>query len=215
MARHEISAQSRYIIDLFAREDEVLQNTRNSIEDINLRAIQIAADEGKLINLLLKMIQAKRVIEVGTLAAYSTIWIARALPDDGEVYTIEKSKENYDNAMKNISSSDVKNKVKIFHGDGLEALENFGQYGVFDAIFIDANKAAYPMYLDYADKYLKKGGLIIGDNTFQKGGVYNDKIPSTKGIEGMKEFNKRLSNDHKYDAIIIPTTEGMTVALKK
>jgi predicted O-methyltransferase YrrM len=212
------SQKSKYIKDLFAPEDTTLRAVQKSISDNGLRPINVGAEEGKLLQILLKLAGAKTVVEVGTLVGYSTIWIARSLPEGGKVYSFEREEKTAKVAKENINNSDVADKVEILVGDAHAKLKEIENHGPFDAIFIDAEKQGYCKYLDWAEKNLRKGGLIIGDNTFLFGLVYNEDESEKKyadSIPVMKEFNQRLADKTKYDGIIIPTVEGLTVAIKK
>ena len=216
--RDNNSKRTSYIRRLFANEDSALKQAVLSIVDNNLRAINVGPDEGKILQILIKLHGSKKVVEVGTLVGYSTIWMARGLQEGGKVYSLEREEKTAAVARKNISNSDVADKIEVIVGDAHEQLKNIEKHGPFDAIFIDAEKSGYCKYLDWAEKNLRKGGLIIGDNTFLFGQVYeeeNIEEKYRKDVPVMQEFNKRLADSNKYDGIIIPTTEGMTIAIKK
>ncbi len=213
--RDSESDKSLYIKRLFAKEDGILKATRSSIETNNIDPINISAPEAKLVQILLKLHNCKTLVEVGTLVGYSAIWAARALPYNGKVYTFEKDPKVAEVAARNFASSDVQAKIEMIVGDAHEKLDSIKNKGPFDAIFIDAEKSGYPKYLDWAEKNLRSGGMIIGDNTFLFGKVYENGVEEDKSTRAMKEFNARLADETKYEGIIIPTNEGMTVALKK
>jgi len=209
--------RSSYIKSLFANEDKALKSTIQSIVVNDLRPINVGADEAKLIQFLLKLHGSKTVVEVGTLVGYSTIWIARSLPKDGMVYSFERDERIAEVARNNVAASDVADKVKIFTGDAHEKLKEIEAEGKFDALFIDAEKSGYCRYLDWAEKNLRQGGLVIGDNTFLFGQVLDDAEVEEryrKEIPVMQEFNKRLADSSKWDGVMIPTVEGLTVAVK-
>ncbi|AMP05522.1 mycolic acid cyclopropane synthetase family protein [Collimonas pratensis] len=170
--------------------------------------------EGKIIHVLLKMINAKTVLEIGTLGGYSATWIARALPDDGKLVCIEKSEEHYLIAKQNFDSITEGKKINLLKGDAKEILQNFDSS--FDAIFIDANKSAYPYYLEQASRLLRKNGLIIADNTFLFGQVYDPAINGDKEkiVGAMREFNKQISDSARFTSVILPTDDGLTIAIK-
>lgn len=212
--RSSASAASSYVKALFAAEDKTLKDTIKSIETNGLRPINIGADEGKLLQILIKLHGSITIVEVGTLVGYSTIWLARALPENGKVFSFEKDERTAEVAKQNILNSDVAHKIEIITGDAHAMLKTIEDKAPFDAIFIDAEKGGYCKYLDWAEKNIRKNGLIIGDNTFLHGDVFQEN-PSEKMAIVMKEFNSRLSNDKNYDGIIIPTNAGLTVAIKK
>ena len=160
------------------------------------------------------------MVEVGTLGGYSAIWMARGLPADGHIYTLEKRPEHAELAREFIARSDVADKITVVEGDAheeLKALASKGHKEKFDAMVIDAEKSGYNAYLDWAEENIRTGGLIISDNTLLFGSVFEDTPPKSHGKttwEGMKRFNERLADTEKFDSIMIPTEEGLTVSVK-
>ena len=208
-----------YIRNLYANEDILLKNVRNQCL-LNDRAITINPEEGKLIQTLIKLGNIKNILEIGTLYGYSTIWFARGIEGNGKITTIEKepenakiAKENFNKLENNLSSS-----IEIINGDANEELEKLVQKQlVFDMVFIDADKSSYPNYLNFTDKLLKKGGLIVADNTFLSGAVYNDYLTDRirfKAQKNMRVFNRMLADKTKYQSIMINTDEGLSIAVK-
>ena len=211
MARLQESSCLEYIRNIYAQEDDILINTKQSAAEYT-QSIQVSAEEGKLIHLLLKLHKAKNVLEIGTCTGYSTIWIARALPEDGKVVTIEKDPKHYHIALQNFKNAALDHKISTLNGDAIDLLhqQKLGQY---DAVFIDANKKAYPEYLQYAHKALKNNGLLIADNTLLFGQVYNQEVKDSSMLTAMKQFNL-LMHEH-FDSVIIPTNEGLSIGIKK
>jgi predicted O-methyltransferase YrrM len=199
-----------YITNLFANEDELLKQIRTSLEKEN-KAINIGADEGKLLQLFLKIINAKNVLEVGTLYGYSTIWLARALPKGGKITTFEKEEKNAKIAKENFKKANLQNKIEVVIGDAKENLKKIN--GKFDAIFIDAEKSGYPIYFKESKRLIRKGGLIMADNVFQKGKVWEEDITEDKNLKTIKEFNLKVANG-KYFSTIINTYDGLLIAIK-
>ena len=208
-----------YIRDLYANEDILLKNVRNQCL-LNDRAITINPEEGKLIQTLIKLGNIKNILEIGTLYGYSTIWFARGISNNDKIITIEKELENAKIARENFNKleNNLSNNIEIINGDANEELEKLVQKQlVFDMVFIDADKYSYPNYLNFTDKLLKKGGLIIADNTFLSGAVYNDYLTDRvrfKAQKNMRLFNKMLTNKTKYQSIMINTDEGLSIAIK-
>lgn len=206
-----------YIERLYAEEDIHLQNIRKSIDENGLRAINIRAYEGKVLQVLLKLHRVKNIVEVGTLAGYSTLWLARALPEDGFLYSFEKEEKTAEIAIDNIAKTEIADKVKIIAGDAHENLKEVENNAPFDAIFIDAEKSGYVKYLEWADRNLRKDGLIIADNVLFNGMVA-DKSWSNKQeakiVNHIENFNQAIKNPLKYESIIIPTLEGLSVSIK-
>lgn len=207
----------KYIRNLFAPEDSVLKTAKQAGFDRGVGGMQVGAEEGKLLQTLVALSGAKKIVEIGTFMGYSTIWMARALPEDGYLYAIEKNADCARQASEHITASDVADRVSVKQGDALEILQTLESEGPFDMVFIDADKGGYVKYLDWAEQNIRKGGLIVGDNTFLFGDVYEDECPqgTPKGRwQTMREFNQRLADPTKYQSILIPTAEGMTVAVK-
>lgn len=208
---HIITKPIEYIRTLFAREDVKLEEIRNYLinEDI---PIQIGAEEGKLLQLIIQMAGVKNIVEIGTLAGYSTLWMARALPDDGKIITIERDEKRY---LKSREFLKDESKIIQYHGNALEILTQIAGTADFDMVFIDADKNNYMNYLLWAKHHLTDGGLVIADNVFLFGAVYEQELPegvkaSTRKI--MQEFNEYLANN--FTSVIIPTLEGLMIARK-
>ncbi|MBL1146470.1 MAG: O-methyltransferase [Pseudomonadota bacterium] len=211
-----MNRQQDYIRALFAAEDaallDVVRRTETSTEPI-----QIAAEDGKLLQFLIKLSNAKNIVEIGTLAGYSALWMSRAVPKGGRIYTIERDDARF--ALAEETLKKVKN-VTLMHGDALGQLHALEDKAPFDMVFIDADKRQYLDYLDWAEKNIRKGGLIAADNTLLSGAVFlkeDEPLParirqSTNEI--MKTFNARMADPKKYCSILLPTTDGMTVAVK-
>jgi predicted O-methyltransferase YrrM len=167
-----------------------------------------------LIGILLKAINAKRVLELGTLYGYSSKFICESIPKDGDFITIEKSVEAHQNAIANLSQY---SNVECVNADAITFLENYKSTKPFDAIFIDADKTNYSKYLDLCTPLIRKGGLLIADNTLMYGEVASNtpKNFRPKTIEAIREFNEKLVESESFESIIIPTTSGLTLAIKK
>lgn len=214
------SAELSYIRELYAVEDDLLKNIRNECL-LNNRPITINSEEGKLLQILIKVANIKNIIEVGTLYGYSTVWFARALPENGKIWTIEKEIENSKIAQKNFDKleNNLGKKIAIINNDANTALNKMIDDNLqCDMIFIDADKAGYPEYLKLSEKLVKKGGLIVADNTLLSGSVCKDYLDgkiTLKAQNGMKLFNKMLADTTKYDSIMLNTQEGLSIAIKK
>ena len=217
MRSSDNKAKEDYINSVFAQEDEALKNIIDSLREDEVK-MQISPGEGKILHTLVKMTGAKKIIELGVLAGYSSTWMARALPESGKLYAIELDYKKEKRIRDNFAKCNIEDKIDLRIGKAGDVLKNLESDGPFDMIFIDADKANYLNYLDWAEKHVKRGGLIVGDNTFLFGAVYGanslgrDLNPDTVKI--MQQFNKRLADPAKYTSMLLPTTEGMTIAVK-
>lgn len=211
--------QLSYIRGLYADEDALLKNIRNEclFDD---RPITINPEEGKLLQFLIKACGVKTIIEVGTLYGYSTVWLARALPENGKIITIEHEEYNAKVARRNFDKleNNLGSRIEILNEKAQQSLERLIANGIqCDMIFIDADKISYPNYLTLSEKLVKKGGLVVADNTFLSGAVYLDYLPERVRItaqRNMRQFNRELANPKKYQSIMLNTEEGLSVALK-
>ncbi|MGE0753754.1 MAG: O-methyltransferase [Alphaproteobacteria bacterium] len=205
-----------YIRKLYAPQDALQQEINATLKDIGME-IQVGPEEGKLLGLLVKMHGVKTIVEVGTLGGYSTLWMARALPDGGQIHTLERDARHAGIARGFFAKSDVADRITLHEGDATQTLASLNDKGPFDMIFIDADKISYPTYLDWAEANICKGGLIVADNTFLFGAVLQDSPPedvAKSTWENMRSFNARLADPEKYYGLIIPTQEGLSVAVK-
>lgn len=203
-----------YICNLFAKENKLLYQINQEIKD-STKVINISAEEGKLLQLIIKLCKAEKILEIGTFYGYSTLWMAMANPNC-KIYTIEKDKDNAAIARKNFSKSNYKNQIELIEGDAITKLDELNELAPFDFIFIDANKSKYINYFKWAESNLKIGGIIAIDNTLLAGAVYKKEFmqPKYKLASKMRMFNEYVANNDNFSSIIIPTEEGMTLAFK-
>ena len=205
-----------YIRKLYAPQDALLAEINTALKHIGME-IQLGSEEGKLLQLLISMMNIKTVVEIGTLGGYSALWMARALPEDGHLYTLEREAKHAALARDFFARSDVAERITLLEGNAAEMLNSLNDKAPFDMIFIDADKISYGAYLDWAEKHIKKGGLIVADNTLLFDTVAEDSPP--EGVapttwQNMRRFNERLADPAKYCSVIVPTQEGMSVAIK-
>jgi predicted O-methyltransferase YrrM len=203
-----------YIRDLYgSAEDELLESVRMQSAFAGF-PITINPEEGQILSMLISVIGAKKVLELGTLFGYSTIWLARAIGDDGKITTIERDADECKIAERNFKSAGLSN-VNLICGDAIKELEKMDE--LYDVFFIDADKNAYVEYLKFADKLVKKGGLIIADNTMLSGAVCVDYLPEKIRFStqrNVREFNRLLADKNKYHSILLNNEEGMSIAVK-
>ena len=205
-----------YIRKLYAPQDALLEEIASALEARNI-AIQIGPEEGKLLQLLIHMSGVRTVVEVGSLFGYSAIWMARALPAGGKLYACNMDPDHINMARGYFGRSDVKDRIEMVEGDAHKTLPTLNAKGPFDMLFIDAEKEGYNAYLDWAESNIRKGGLIVADNTLLFDAVAHDEPPpgtAPATWKHMRRFNQRLADERKYHALLLPTEEGLTVAIK-
>ena len=190
-----------------------MKDSRNYAESVGLNAISISAVEGQLIQFVLSSVKPKKVVEIGTLTGLSAQYILATMPDDGKLWTLEKSEQHAELSKKAISDK----RCRVLTGDALDALPSLESEGPFDAVFIDGNKAAYLKYFEWARKNLNSGGIIIADNVFLSGAVWGEPTAqkfSEKQIEAVRKMNANAFADPDLSCVIIPTLEGLLICRK-
>ncbi len=204
-----------YTRRLFAEEDEVLEELRYQISRQGLPEIYISAEQGKLMQVLLTAVEARDVLELGTLGGYSAIWMARALPPDGRLVSIERQEDRAAFARGFIERAGLQSIIEIRVGEALAVLEELNREDAdFDAVFIDADKESYGEYLDWALTLVRPGGLILGDNAFQHGRILEED-PDSEAVRAIQAFNQRLARDPRLVSTILPIRDGLTVAVRR
>ena len=210
MRNQKITARDQYIRSLYARENELLTHIRLTLAEQNL-SIHVSPEEGKLLQMLVRVHRAKHIVEIGTLGGYSALWMAAGLPEDGHITTFEKNSERAQMARTHIANSPHAKKITVVEGDAHAMLRE--HRGKVDMVFIDAEKTGYPDYLEWAEQKLPAGGLLVADNTFLFDTVYMEAPEGeAKMWLAMRQFNAALAE--RFEAIILPTAEGLSIALK-
>jgi caffeoyl-CoA O-methyltransferase len=172
-------------------------------------AIQVGQSDGKLIALVLRLAQASKVVEVGTLIGYSAIYIARAIGPRGRVWSIEYEARHAELARKNLAAAGVADRVTVLVGAGRDVLPTLVSHGPFDAVFIDADKVNYDFYGHWAIEHLRPGGLVIGDNAYLFGELCDD---SDRG-QAMRRFHELVAAH--CDSVCAPTPDGLVLGIKR
>lgn len=201
------------------RPDAALEAALEANRAAELPAIDITALQGRFLELLVRMTGARRVLEMGTLGGYSTIWLARALPEDGVVVTLEVEEKHAEIARKNIENAELADRIQLRLGPALETLAVIGQeHGApFDFIFIDADKASYPEYLQWSLNLSHPGTLIVADNVVRDGKVTEPENPDAN-IQGVRRFTDLVAAEPRLSATVLQTVsskgyDGFTIAL--
>ena len=210
MTQTQWTAVDEYINDLFVPSDFALDATIQSTIDAELPQINVAPNQGKLLHILTQIRGATRILELGTLAGYSTIWLARALPADGKLITLEANSKHAEVARENI---------EIRVGAALDTLPQLAAEGQapFDLVFIDADKVNIPEYFTWSLKLTRRGSVIIVDNVVRKGAVI-DADSTDENIQGVRKFNALLAAEPRVTATTIQTVgskgyDGLAIAL--
>lgn len=199
-----------YINKTHAPHDEGLTYAFEAPEKNNMPSIMVGPSEGKLLRMLLTLIRAKKVVEVGTLAGYSAISMAKALPADGHLWTIEYNPENAAVARKSIETAGLQDRITVLVGAGLDVLPTLEEKGPFDAVFIDADKGNYDQYGRWAADNLRPGGLLLGDNAVFFGKLLDPDDPSAAA---MRRFHEEALK--AFDTVCIPTPDGLLLGIRK
>lgn len=199
-------AVDQYLEARYVPSDDALNATLSNTIEAGMAEINVAPNQGKMLMLFAMMCGAKRILEIGTLAGYSAIWMARALPEDGQLITLEYDPRHAEVAQKNIDLAGLSDKVEIRVGRAVDTLAQMvvAGEGPFDFIFIDADKPSNPQYLDYALKLSRPGTVIVGDNVVRDGAVIDAKT-SDPNVQGVRQFNDLIAANPRLSATAIQT----------
>lgn len=203
---------AQYIHDLFVPNEPILPQVMAAIPARGLPAITIKPEEGRFLQFLVRAAGARRVVEIGTLGGYSGIWIARGLPEGGQLITLELDPKHAAVAREHFALAGVQDRVEIREGDARQTLHDLSAAGPFDFVFIDADKGSYGLYLDWALENVEPGGLITAHNAFRAGGVF-DPNDNSDDAKGMRAFNARWAAEPKLLSTIYPAGDGLLVGV--
>jgi predicted O-methyltransferase YrrM len=203
-----------YIEGLFSTNDEALAEALKDSERNGLPRINVSANEGRLLYMLARLSGARKILEIGTLGGYSTIWLARALPDGGRLLSLEYEPKHAKVARANIERAGLSDRVEIRIGAGLDLLPQIaeGGEGPFDLFFIDADKENYPGYLDWAIKLSHPGSVILSDNLIRNG-VVMEPPPDNEVARIIARYNRTLATNPRLESLILPITRDSTDGL--
>ena len=183
---------------------------KESIVKFKLPNMSVGHPEGSFLKFLIQISKAKRVLEIGTFTGYSALAMAEALPDDGEIITLDINEQTTDLARLYWGKSPHEKKIKLVIGDATETLKNVD--GLFDMIFIDADKTNYTNYWDLCVPKVKTGGFIVADNVLWKGRVLNPKDEDSIALDA---FNKHVLSDKRVEVVMLTIRDGLTLTFKK
>ncbi|HEU5262149.1 MAG TPA: O-methyltransferase [Gemmatimonadales bacterium] len=204
---------ARYVTELFAAEDPILAAIRTRHAELELPPIHISPDEGKLLHVLLRVAGAATVLEIGSLAGYSGVWLARALPPPphGRLTTIEKDPQHAALARRAYAEANVADRVRLIEGAALDVLPTLTPG--FDAVFVDADKEPLAQYFEWSVRLLRPGGLLLCDNAFYHGSVVDDGDRS-RATEGVRAFNRLAATDPRVICAVAPIRDGLVIGVR-
>jgi len=174
MPRTDKNKKSIYLNQVFGFTDSFSHKIQQLVLEENLGKMQISPHEARILQFLVQLCKARKVVEIGTLYAYSAFHIACALPEEGLIWTLDKSPQRHKKAKEILKDSSIYKKINWVCGEALNSLKSLSSQAPFDMVFIDADKGAYLDYLDWTEKNLKPGGLFVADNTVLCGAVYGE-----------------------------------------
>jgi predicted O-methyltransferase YrrM len=205
-----------YIADRLVGSEAALDAALEASEAAGLPQINVAPNQGKLLMLLARATQARRILEIGTLGGYSTIWLARGLPPDGRLVTIEANPDYAALARANIARAGLGGQVEVRVGRAQDVLPGLAAEGPFDLVFIDADKPGTPGYFQWAVKLSRRGSLIVVDNVVREGAVLD--VDGDANVQGMRRFFELAASDPRVSGTALQTVgakghDGLAVLL--
>ncbi|MGA2520209.1 MAG: O-methyltransferase [Acidimicrobiales bacterium] len=219
MSQDRWTAVDRYITDLLVPADPVLEAALDASHSAGLPPINVTPNLGKLLHLLARMHGARTILEIGTLGGYSTIWLARALPPDGRIVTLELEPAHAQVARANLERAGLAERVSVREGRAADTLAELAAEGAgpFDMVFIDADKPSNPIYFEWAMRLTRKGSVIVVDNVVRQGAVA-DPDSADPSVRGTRRLNEMLAADRRVSATEIQTVgskgyDGFALAL--
>ena len=206
MTKDVWEAVDKYFDEMLIPHDSALDDALAAASAENLPAIQVSSVQGKLLHLLARIMSARNILEIGTLGGYSTIWMARALPEGGRIITLEADPKHVEVAQKNFARAGVENKVELRLGKALDTLPKVAAdgRGPFDMFFIDANKSNMPEYFEWSLKLARKGSVIIADNVVREGAVL-DARSKDADIQGIRRFLEMVGKEKRVSGTALQT----------
>lgn len=203
-----------YILQHIDEEGDLLKNLNRDAHVNLLRPRMLSGHlQGRLLKMFCRLVQPKRILEIGTYTGYATLCLAEGAPDDAEIHTLEVNDELEDFIMKHLHKSKLEDKIHLHIGDALEIIPTLNE--TFDLVFIDANKRHYCQYYDLIFDKVRPGGLIIADNTLWDGKVLETPHHTDKQTIGIQEFNSMIAKDNRIEKVILPMRDGLTLIWKK
>lgn len=213
------SKVDHYVTDVLGLTDDILESTQKACDEAGLPAIAVSVPQGKFLYQLARIRGARRILEIGTLGGYSTIWMARALPPDGKLITLEIDKKHADVARENIARAGFADRVDVRLGAAIDELPKLAaeNEGAFDFVFIDADKPSIPDYFTWSLKMSRPGTVIVVDNVVREGAVV-DAASEDPAVRGVRRLNDMLAREKRVTSTTLQTVgtkgyDGFTVIL--
>ncbi|MBM6446078.1 class I SAM-dependent methyltransferase [Pseudomonas mohnii] len=206
-----------YLLDVSLRETPLLKRLRDETQALPMARWQVAPEQGQFLALLVKLTGARRLLEIGTFTGYSALCMAAALPDDGSMICCDIPGDYNATARRYWREAGLAERIDLRLAPALETLaelERQGQGGQFDLVFIDADKANYPTYLEHALRLLRVGGLAVFDNTLWSGRVLEEH-PQSADTRAIQALNRALKDDSRVDLSMLPLGDGLTLCSKR
>lgn len=206
-----------YLQSVSVREPKILQKLRNETASHSMAIMQISPEQGQFMALLVKLLSAKKTLEIGVFTGYSSLAIALSLPDDGKLIACDISEEYTNIARKYWQEAGVESKINLHIAPALDTLNKLidnGEENTFDFVFIDADKSNYDLYYEKSLKLLRQGGIIAIDNVLWGGKVANLDIQDNR-TKKIRALNEKIYQDSRVNISLIPIADGLTLAMKK
>ena len=206
-----------YLRQNSVREPDVLQELREETQKLSNSGMQISPEQGQLMAMLVKLVNSRKIVEIGTFTGYSSTVMALAMPEDSQLIAFDISEEYTRTARRFWKKAGVDQRVKLVLGNAKESLKDFLQTGEQESVdlaFIDADKSSYAEYYECCLKLIRPGGLILVDNVLWSGQVA-DASNHDKDTEALRIFNAALSSDQRVDLCMVPIGDGLTIARKR
>ncbi|MCS1350519.1 O-methyltransferase [Mechercharimyces sp. CAU 1602] len=202
----------KYVASLFAQGDEVLQSIPAILDENDMPQISVPPEVGKALYMIVKISGAKRILEIGALGGYSTIWLGRALSPEGRIDSLEINKKNADVAAQNVERAGLEGQIMYHVGDARDSLRKLEDRGEkYDLFFIDADKENYVHYLEHAVKLANPGALIIADNALLGGRVLEEGSDDPATL-AMQQYNRTIAEDDRFEATLLRIGDGVAIA---
>jgi len=198
-----------WVEGVHAPHDEALEQAFTAPGQQGMPAIMVGPSEGRALELLARMVGARRIVEVGTLAGYSTIWLARALGPGGKLWTLESEPAHAEVARRSLERAGLGASVEILVGPALDTLPTIERHGPFDVVFVDADKASYDRYGQWAAAHVRPGGLLLGDNAY----LFGELLGDSDRARAMRRFHEAARE--YFHTVCLPTPDGLLLGVRK